>query len=77
MNKITIYSKDNCSYCDQAIRTAQQLNSFQGTEYIVLKLNEDYTTDEFSIIFPSANTYPQIIVDNQKIGGWNEFRSMF
>ena len=35
-------------------------------------LDQDYTSDEFFKKFPNAKTFPQIIIDNEKIGGYHE-----
>ena len=35
-------------------------------------LNIDFTREEFSIKFPNAKTFPQIIINNKHIGGYHE-----
>ena len=35
-------------------------------------LNEDYNRDQFFEIFPTAKTFPQIIINEEKIGGYHE-----
>ena len=35
-------------------------------------LDEDYTRDDFFKKFPNARTFPQIIIDGKKIGGYSE-----
>ena len=35
-------------------------------------LDQDYTREEFFIKFPNAKTFPQIIINNEHIGGYNE-----
>ena len=35
-------------------------------------LNEDYSRDQFFEIFPTAKTFPQIIINGEKIGGYHE-----
>ena len=75
MKKVVIYSKHNCNFCTQAERACKQLCQLDNEfNHVVLKLNEDYTTLEFSTIFPNATTVPQIIVDGVQIGGWDEFK---
>jgi len=39
-------------------------------------LDEDFTRDELFEIFPEARTFPQIIVDGNKIGGFTEFQKL-
>jgi glutaredoxin len=33
--------------------------------------------DDMMRIFPTARTFPQIIVDGEKIGGYTEFEPLF
>ena len=35
-------------------------------------LDEDYSRDQFFEIFPAAKTFPQIIINGEKIGGYHE-----
>ena len=35
-------------------------------------LNIDFTREEFSIKFPNAKTFPQVIINNEHIGGYHE-----
>ena len=35
-------------------------------------LDEDYNRDQFFEIFPTAKTFPQIIINEEKIGGYQE-----
>ena len=76
MNKVVIYSKDDCVYCDRSIASAKQLNVAYGVKLVVLKLREDYSLEEFRMIFPNATTFPQIVVDGEKAGGWQEFTDL-
>lgn len=72
--KIKIYSKPNCVFCVKAIELAnEQAAKDSSIEVIVLKLNDDFDSPTMRIIFPEAKTYPQIIIDGMKIGGYQEF----
>jgi len=72
--KIEIYSKDNCSFCDKAIYKAQaMIQENDEYTYKVFKLGIDFDRDTLLKWFPSAKTFPQIKIDGQSIGGWNEF----
>lgn len=66
----TVYTKDNCTYCDQA----KALLASKGVPYDVKKLGEDITRDELLALIPSARTMPQILKDGQLIGGFTELR---
>jgi len=66
----TVYTKDNCTYCDQA----KSLLQSKGISYNVKKLGEDITRDELLALIPTARTMPQILKDGQLIGGFMELR---
>lgn len=73
--KVVIYSKDNCSQCDMAIHKAQAMvQETNEHSYEVKKLGADFSREELMELFPTARTFPQIIVDDEKIGGWQEFQ---
>jgi len=69
---VTIYSKDNCSYCT----SAKMLLSSKGIQYNEMKLNEDFTKESLQQLFPSATTFPVIVVDGFNIGGFNQLQKM-
>ncbi|PPR54969.1 MAG: hypothetical protein CFH16_00003 [Alphaproteobacteria bacterium MarineAlpha5_Bin6] len=35
-------------------------------------LDQDYSREEFFIKFPNAKTFPQIIINNEHVGGYHE-----
>lgn len=55
--KYTIYSKDDCSYCQQA----KNLLLIKGKWFDVKKLNVDFTLEEFVEQFPEQKTFPMIV----------------
>ena len=61
----TVYSKEGCPYCS-AITQILLGKDFQFIEY---KLNEDFNKDEFYGEFGEGSTFPQIIMDGNKLGG--------
>ena len=64
----TVYSKSGCPYCtkvEQVLKLAEQ-------KHIVYKLNRDYTREEFYSKFGVGSTFPQVVVDDRKIGGGSE-----
>ena len=74
---IEIYSKPDCPYCDRAVHIAQQI--IQETTHIKYEkkmLDEDFTFEELLEKSPNARTFPQIFVDGELIGGYNEFEKM-
>ena len=64
--EVKIYSKDNCIFCTKAKAVLSSHNPQ------VLMLDEDYSRDQFFEIFPTAKTFPQIIINGEKNGGYHE-----
>tara|TARA_R100001198_G_scaffold93111_1_gene73333 strand:- start:646 stop:882 length:237 start_codon:yes stop_codon:yes gene_type:complete len=77
MVDIEIYSKDNCPFCDKAVRIAQQLVQESPNKYVVYKLGVDFEMEDMMKNFPNARTFPQITVNGKSIGGYTEFEQMF
>ena len=71
--KIEIYSKDNCPFCDKAVHQAQQMVQESSNTYVVYKLGVDFDMQDLLVKFPTARTFPQIVVDGKNIGGYTEF----
>jgi glutaredoxin 3 len=69
---VEIYSKPACPFCVQAKALAEQ----NGYNLTYKMLDEDFTRDELFEVFPTARTFPQIIVDGDKIGGFTEFKAL-
>ena len=44
--------------------------------YVKYMLNEDFTREELFEKFPTARTFPQIMIDGESIGGWTEFEKI-
>jgi len=68
----TVYTKDNCGYCD----AAKQLLTSKGIPFQAVKLGEGITRDELLAKIPTARTMPQILKDDQPIGGFMELRQL-
>jgi glutaredoxin len=52
------------------------LLSSKGIQYKEFKLNEDFTKESLQQLFPSATTFPVIVVDGFNIGGFNQLQKM-
>lgn len=65
---ITVYTKDNCPYCIKA----KALLKGYGLEYTEMNIGKDISREEFLESFPSARTVPQIVMDGELIGGFEE-----
>lgn len=63
--KFTVYSKDGCPYCTKV----QQVLELANLQYVVYKLGENFSREEFYTEFGQGSTFPQVIVDENHIGG--------
>ena len=70
---IEIYSKTNCAYCDKADFIAQAFIQESNHKYTKLMLDKDFTLPELLEKVPGARTFPQIFIDGEAIGGYQEF----
>lgn len=69
---IEIYTKNDCNFC----KLAKQLLEDRGIDYREFTLDEDFTRDYILDNFPTARTYPIIVVDNQYVGGYQRLREV-
>ena len=65
---VVIYSKPDCPYCVNSKLLLQSKN----ISYRELKLNEDFTREHLSELFPNAKTFPVIVIDGFNIGGYTQ-----
>ena len=72
MKKVEIYSKPACPFCVKAKALAER----EGYDLTYKMLDQDFTREELFETFPTARTFPQIIVDGEKIGGYTEFEAL-
>ena len=63
--KFTVYSKDGCPYCTKV----QQVLQLANLQHVIYKLNTDFSKEEFYAEFGEGSTFPQVIVNDQHIGG--------
>lgn len=70
--KVEIYSKPQCPYCVQAKALAER----EGHELTYKMLDEDFNREQLMETFPGARTFPQIIVNGEKIGGFTEYKAL-
>ena len=69
---VEIYSIPQCPYCDMAKNLAER----EGYDLTYKMLDEDFDREALMETFPGARTFPQIIVDGKKIGGYTEFKQL-
>jgi glutaredoxin len=65
-----VWSKDNCTFCDQAKALLEQRN----IAYEERKIGYGYTREDLLEAVPTARTVPQIFVNNNHVGGFTELR---
>ena len=68
--KAIVWSKDNCTFCDQAKALLEQRN----IAYEERKIGHGYTREDLLEAVPTARTVPQIFVNNNHVGGFTELR---
>ena len=76
MMTITIYSKNNCVYCNKAKTLLKNL----GLEYEEKSLEKDFGSDPSKLIEDigkNVRQMPQIKIDGELIGGYNQLVEHF
>ena len=63
-----VYSRDGCPYCTKIIKVLGLIEA----KFVEYKLNRDFTREEFYGEFGKGTTFPQIIMDQKKLGGCSE-----
>ncbi len=67
-SKITMYGSEYCSYC----MAARMLLKKKGVEYVELLVGNDPALREEMIRRSNRTSVPQIFIDDQAIGGFDE-----
>ena len=68
---ITIYGKDQCGFCTMA----EALCKNNNYEYVYLKLDKDYQKELITDNYPTARTFPVVLIDEEYIGGFKELQT--
>ena len=72
--KIIVYSKPACQYCDKAKALLTRL----GHSYTEKVVTKDISLEEFfKELGKTVRTIPQIVIDENHIGGFNELTEYF
>ena len=61
----TVFSKDGCPYCSKI----QEVLKLAGLNYVTYKLDKDFDKASFYGEFGKGSTFPQIVLNGQKLGG--------
>ena len=75
-NNIIVYSKNNCGYCDKAKALLKGL----GLKYEEKSLEKDFDSNPLKLIEDigkKVRAMPQIKIDNELIGGYNQLVEYF
>ena len=67
-SKFYVYSKDGCGFCDKLT----DFMDTKGVNYEKFDLGKHFTTEEFLYKFGKQSTFPQVVVENKKIGGMKD-----
>ena len=70
MKKAVVWSKYHCPYCDQA----KALLTSKGIQFEEKKIGDGYSKEELLEAVPNARTVPQIFLDGELVGGFNELK---
>ncbi len=70
-DKIVVYWRSGCFYCEMAISLLDKY----GFEYELLELDRDFSREEFYESVPGAKTFPQILINGNSIGGYEELKN--
>lgn len=69
--KATVWSKDQCTFCDQA----KSLLKMKGIEFEERNISKGtWSREQLLEAVPSARAVPQIFLDNEYIGGFTELK---
>jgi glutaredoxin len=68
--KAIVWSKDQCPYCDQA----KALLTSRNIEFEERNVSHNWTREQLLEAVPNARSVPQIFLDEELVGGFNELR---
>jgi len=68
--KAIVWSKNNCSNCDQA----KALLNRKGIQFEEKKIGEGWTREQLLEAVPTARTVPQIFLGEEYVGGFPELK---
>ena len=68
--KAIVWSKDNCTYCDEAIKLLEA----EGIDTEIKKIGHGYTLEDLLAVVPNARTAPQIFLNEDYVGGFTELK---
>ena len=69
---VIIWSKEDCTYCDQSKRLLES----RGIDYEERRIGSGWTVEQLLEAVPGARSVPQIAVDGVYIGGYNQLKGL-
>jgi len=70
---IEVYGQPNCVHCEKAVELCKD----KKLPYKYFTVKQDITIEEFKEMFPRKLTVPQINVDGQYLGGYDELEAKY
>lgn len=70
MTSIKLYSKQNCTQCDQA----KVLLQMKNVDFKKLQLDQDFSLEDIKTLAPTQRTFPVVFANDILIGGLNELK---
>ena len=68
--KAIVWSKNRCPYCTQA----KALLESRGIEFEERNIEDGWDKEDLLAAVPTARTLPQVFLDEELVGGFNELR---
>ncbi len=69
-----VWTQANCSYCEQA----KSLLTLKGIPFEVRIVNgKDWTKEQLLSAVPGARSVPQVFLNENYVGGFNELKKYF
>ena len=62
---IKIYTNVACGYCAKA----KELCKRADVPYTEIRIGRDISRDEFKELFPDNQSFPQVVIDGEHVGG--------
>lgn len=72
MEKVVIYSKADCPYCDMA----KQLLQAKGVQFTEIRVDQDPALREEMVARSGRRTVPQIFINKKPIGGFDDLAAL-
>lgn len=71
---ITIYSKDDCAFCEQAVQLCKQKGVLFEVKKLGVDIDREGLIDKISSFGVIPRTMPQIVEGDEYIGGFQELK---